>query len=240
MPHILVVDDEPDLIWAVRYSLQDEGYEVSTAANGAVGLRLARAHRPDLVILDVAMPEMDGMAFCRQIRRDPGLAAVPVLFLSMQSAVEDRISGLEEGGDDYLAKPFDLRELKARVRALLRRERVVPAPPAKLNPPHAALVVGALALDLDTRTVQIDQKSIALTPAEFDLLRFMMANPDKVFSSAHLLTHVWGYAPEVTDPSLVRWHIRNLRAKLAPAPDAPVYIRTVPRHGYMLVTLRTD
>ena len=121
MARILLADDEQDLVWAVRHSLSDEGYEVLTAYDGMEALAIARCHRPDLVILDIAMPRLDGLQVCRRLRRDPTLAAVPILFLTVRSAIEDRIKGLDEGGDDYLVKPFDLEELKARVKALLRR-----------------------------------------------------------------------------------------------------------------------
>lgn len=123
---ILVVDDEQDLLWALQHSLSDEGYEVLTAQNGKEGLCAARRHRPDLVILDIVMPELNGLRVCRELRRDPSLASVPIIFLTVRSTVEDRIAGLDEGGDDYIVKPFDTGELKARIRALLRRSPSAP------------------------------------------------------------------------------------------------------------------
>jgi DNA-binding response OmpR family regulator len=123
---ILVVDDEKDLVWAVQHSLGDESYEVFTAYDGMEALAVARRHHPDLVILDICMPRLDGVQVCRRLRRNPTLATVPTLFLTVRDAIEDRIKGLDEGGDDYLVKPFDLGELKARVRALLRRARFAP------------------------------------------------------------------------------------------------------------------
>ena len=125
MAHILVVDDEVDLAWALRQSLSDEGYEVSIAQDGQQAIAAVARQCPDLIILDINMPRMDGLEVCRRLRRDPSCAAVPVLFLTVRSGIQDRIKGLDEGGDDYLSKPFDLGELKARVRALLRRAQPV-------------------------------------------------------------------------------------------------------------------
>ena len=233
MARILLVDDEQDLVWAMQYSLNDEGYEVLTAYDGVEALAVARRHRPDLVILDIVMPRLDGLQVCHHLRRDPALAAVPILFLTVRSSIEDRIAGLDEGGDDYLAKPFDLRELKARVRALLRRGRGAPEGRVSL------LVVGPLALDLHTRQVrvgegEVGEKGIQLTPAEFDLLHHFMTHPGEVFSSQQLLQQVWGYPLEAADLGLVRWHVKNLRDKLEPDPNHPVFLRTVKRHGYLL------
>jgi len=228
MPRILVVDDEQDLVWAVRQSLSDEGHEVLTAYDGVEALDVARRHHPDLVILDIAMPRLDGLQVCRKLRRDPTLAAVPILFLTVRSAIEDRVKGLDEGGDDYLAKPFNLEELKARVRALLRRGR-----PAPEGSPGPLLVASLLVLDLHTRQVRVREKVVQLTPIEFKLLHYLMTHPGEVFSSRQLLRRVWGYPPESADPGLVRWHIKNLRTKIEPDPTHPFYIRTVHRHGYM-------
>jgi len=227
MARILLVDDEQDLVWAVRHSLSDEGYEVLTAYNGVEALTVAGRHRPDLVILDIVMPRLDGVQVCQRLRRDPTLAAVPILFLTVRSAIEDRIKGLDEGGDDYLVKPFDLGELKARVRALLRRGRSAPEE-------RGSLVVGPLALNLHARQVRAGEKTVQLTPTEFDLLHHLMVHPGELFSSQQLLQQVWGYPPGTADPGLVRWHIKNLRAKIEPDAAHPVHIRTVPRHGYML------
>jgi DNA-binding response OmpR family regulator len=234
MARILLVDDEQDLVWAVRHSLSDEGYEVLTAYDGVEALAVARRHRPDLVILDIVMPRLDGLQVCHRVRRDPTLAAVPILFLTVRSAIEDRLKGLDEGGDDYLVKPFDLRELKARVKALLRRGRSAPEGGPGPEGRGSLLVVGPLTLDLYTRQVRVGEKSIQLTPAEFDLLHHLMTHPGEVFSSQQLLRQVWGYPPETADPGLVRWHMKNLRAKIEPDPVRPVCIRTVPHHGYIL------
>jgi DNA-binding response OmpR family regulator len=234
MARILLVDDEQDLVWAVQHSLSDESYEVLTAYDGVEALTIARRHRPDLVILDIVMPHLDGLQVCQRLRRDPTLAAVPILFLTGRSAIEDRITGLDEGGDDYLVKPFDLQELKARVRALLRRRRSASEGGPGSEGQDSLLVVGPLTLDLHTCQASVGEKTVQLTPTEFDLLHHLMIHPGEVFSSLQLLQQVWGYPPETADPGLVRWHIKNLRAKIEPDPANPVYICTVPRHGYIL------
>jgi DNA-binding response OmpR family regulator len=233
MARILLVDDEKDLVWAVRHSLSDEGYEVLTAYDGVEALIAARRHHPDLVILDVVMPRLDGLQVCRRLRRDPALATVPILFLTVRSAIEDRIKGLDEGGDDYLVKPFDMGELKARIRALLRRAQSTQEGGPETEGRGSLLEVGPFTLDLNTSQVRVGEKTTQLTPVEFDLLYYLINHPGEVFSTQQLLRQVWGYPPGTADPSLVRWHIKNLRTKLESDPFNPVYIRTVPHHGYM-------
>jgi DNA-binding response OmpR family regulator len=227
--YILVADDEPDLVWALRHCLGGEGYEIATALDGAEALVLARRRRPDLVILDVIMPRLDGFQVCQELRSDPCLAAVPILFLTAKGAVEDRLRGLDSGGDDYLPKPFDVRELKSRVRALLRRSR----PSLEIRPNTLAL--GPLTLDVDARQVRVEGRPVLLTPTQFKLLYHLMRHADKVFSERELLQQVWGYPLEAADLSLVRWHIKKLREKIEPNPAHPIYIRTVPHHGYALM-----
>jgi DNA-binding response OmpR family regulator len=233
MAQILVVDDEQDMVWALQHTLSDEGHEVLTAYDGVEALAMTRRHRPDLVILDVVMPRLDGLQVCRRLRRDPTLAAVPILFLTVRSAIKDRIKGLDEGGDDYLAKPFALEELKARVRALLRRGQFAPEGRLEAEGLGYLLASGRLVLDLHTHQVSVGEKIVQLTPTEFELLHHLMSHPGEVFSSRQLLRQVWGYPPNSADPGLVRWHIKNLRTKIELDPTQPVYIRTVPRHGYM-------
>ena len=231
---ILLVDDEQDLVWALRHSLSDEGYKVLAAGNGAEALALAQRESPDLVILDIVMPGLDGLEVCRRLRRDPALAAVPILFLTVRNDIEDRVIGLNGGADDYLVKPFDVRELKARVRALLRRSRFTTDEAHGIERQDSVLAVGSLSLDLHRRQVVLGQRTLQLTPLEFGLLHYLMAHPGQVFSSERLLQEVWGYAPTTAGTSLVRWHIRNLRAKIEPDPAHPLYIHTLPHHGYIL------
>jgi DNA-binding response OmpR family regulator len=228
---ILLVDDEHDLVWALSYSLRDEGYEVLTANDGAEAIAIARRHQPDLIILDIMMPGLNGLQVCHNLRRDAHTAATPILFLTGRSDVEDRVAGLNEGGDDYLVKPFDLRELKARIGALLRRRRATGGQPSQ---PHGCLMVGPLTLNVLSRQLWRGEAAIQLTQAEADLLSFLMRHPGQVFSSYELLERVWNYPRDIADPSLVRWHMKNLRAKIEPEPARPVYIRTVPHQGYIL------
>lgn len=227
--YILLADDEPDLVWAVRHHLSGEGHEVVTAYDGVEALALARRRHPDLVILDILMPRLDGLQVCLELRRNPGLAAVPILFLTAKGAVEDRLKGLNSGADDYLAKPFDVRELQSRVKALLRRSR--PAPETH----YETLRIGPLTLDADTHQVRVNAKTVLLTPTQFKLLYHFMSHDGKVFSAQELLKQVWGYAPEAADLGLVRWHVKKLRERIEPDPARPTYISTVPRHGYALI-----
>ena len=231
MARVLIVDDEPDLVWGVKYALLDEGHEVLTASGGVEALALARQERPDLFVMDVVMPGLDGIEVCREARRDLRLASVPILFLSGHGEVQDRVRGLDEGGDDYLCKPFDLTELKARVRSLLRRTA---APRDETSGDAHVMRVGALCLDTRERSLQVDGTPVAITPAEFTLVGFLMAHAGEVFSSRQLLQRVWGYPPGTGDAAVVRWHMKNLRAKIEANPSEPLYVRTVPRYGYIL------
>jgi len=231
---ILIADDEPDLVWAVRQSLRDEGYDVLTAGDGVEAIDLARHCHPDLITLDVVMPRMDGLQVCHFLRREPALAAIPILFLTVRSTVENRVQGFIEGADDYLGKPFDLRELKARVRALLRRRQLTSGawPPDPPVPPPVS--VDGLTLDGGCHRVCAGNVAAQLTEREFDLLHYLIGHAGQVFSSQWLLENVWHYGPGTADPGLVRWHIKNLRAKIDPLPGCPVHIHTVARQGYVL------
>lgn len=229
MARILLVDDERVVAWAMRYSLSDDGHEVFAAYDGVEALALAERHRPDLIILDIMLPRLDGLEVCRTLRRDASLAAVPILFLTARTAIQDRVAGLDQGGDDYLTKPFDAEELKARVRALLRRG----THPAASNHP-SLLAVGDLTLEPRRAQVQVRGVAVKLTPTELALLRYLMIHPGEIISGRELLQQVWGHTPGTVRSSLVRWHIRNLRAKIEPDPRHPLYIRTLPRYGYIL------
>ena len=234
MARILVVDDEDLVLSVVRHSLRGEGYEVFAAADGRSALSLARRHLPDLIILDINMPGLNGLEVCRRLRQDPALEATPILFVTGRIAVKDRVEGLDQGGDDYLPKPFDIGELTARVRALLRRAEHAGREGSEAEG-AASVLVGRLRLDLRSRQATVGRSTMALTPTEFDLLHHLMTHPDEVFSTEELLQQVWGYHPGTGDTSLVRWHVRNLRAKIERDPAHPRFIKTVPRHGYTLV-----
>lgn len=231
---ILLVDDEKDLVWAVARSLRDEGYEVLTACDGLHALATAARHRFDLIILDIVMPGMDGFWICRQLRRRYVSGAVGILFLTGRSDITDRVRGLDEGGDDYLVKPFDMAELKARVRALLRRSRYEPGEKEGSGPRNSLLEAGALTLSVETREADTGKTTAKLTPKEFDLLHHLMLHYGEVLSSEELLRQVWGYPAESNCTGLVRWHIKSLREKIEPDPAHPIYIRNVPHHGYIL------
>lgn len=234
MTCILLADDERDLVWAVEHNLRHDGYQVLAAYDGTEALALARRQRPDLIVLDIVMPGLDGLQVCRKLRQDPILAATPILFLTVRSSIEDRISGLNEGGDDYLVKPFDLGELKARIRALLRRDPSAAMKEGDTEGAGSLLSVGDLTLNLKTCQIRVAGRIKQLTPTEFELCYYLMTHPGEAFSSKQLLQRVWDYAPQTADPSLVRGHIRNLRAKIEPDPQHPVYIHFIPSHGYLL------
>jgi two-component system, OmpR family, response regulator MprA len=237
VPRVLVVDDEQDLTWAVQRSLSNEGYDVATAADGVEALAAINRCRPDLIILDIILPRLDGLQVCRRVRQNPDLADTPVILLTARNAIEDRVLGLDHGADDYLVKPFDLRELAARVRAMLRRGTTPSLTMPGTERPEAAdpaLMVGALTLDLRTRQVSRGNKAAQLTPAECELLRFLLQHRRQIFSSEQLLRQVWGYLAEAADTGLVRWHIKNLRTKIETDPLHPEVLRTVPHQGYLL------
>ena len=228
MGRILIADDEQDVVWALRRSLRAAGHEVITAKDGAGMLALARRHPPDLFVLDITMPTLDGFQVLRRLRGDPGLAAIPVLFLSARSTVEDRVKGLDAGGDDYLIKPFDLRELQARIRALLRRDQ-------RGTVRHSSrIAISPLVMDAMTRELRVRDKAVHVTRIEFDLLYLFMSHPREIFSYEDLLQLVWGYSPDAGGSGVVRWHIKRLRDKLEADPHRPVYIRTMSGHGYGL------
>jgi DNA-binding response OmpR family regulator len=230
MSYVLLVDDEDDLLWVVGRALYDEGHTVRMAHDGVEALEMAQRQRPDIIVLDVSMPKMSGFDLCHTLHARPGLSDVPVLFLTGRNTVEDRLRGFDEGADDYLIKPFDLRELKARIRALLRRSRGGSARTTQ----SITLRVGSLSLDLHTCQAEVNGAPVQLTPAEFDLLGYLMRHPNEVCSSERLLREVWNYTPDTAEPGLVRWHVMNLRSKIEPDPRSPVHLCTVPRHGYIL------
>jgi len=202
---------------------------VSVASNGQAALDLIARQRPDLVILDIIMPGMDGLEVCRRIRADPFLAKLPILFLTAKGRPSDVAQGLNLGGDDFLIKPFAAVELPARVHALLRR-----APGGPLDPEADYLVVGHLRLHSTRSEVQVVERLVQLRPVEHRLLHYLMMQAGQPVSTEQLLEDVWGYPPGTGDPQLVRVHIANLRAKIEPQPDAPRYIRNVRGRGYLI------
>jgi two-component system, OmpR family, response regulator len=220
---VLVVDDEPSLTDLLSMALRHEGWEVRAAADGAEAVRVARDFQPDLVVLDMMLPDIDGLEVLRRLRADA--RDVPVVFLTARDAVEDRVTGLCAGGDDYVTKPFSLEEVVARLRALIRRTG------AEVSASGAQLVVGDLVLDEDSREVLRAGDPIALTATEFELLRFLMRNPRRVLSKAQILDRVWNY-DFGGQQNVVELYICYLRKKI----DAgrPPMIHTRRGLGYVL------
>ncbi len=220
---ILVVDDEPEIVRLVRAYLEEAGFRVVTAFNGEEAMYVTRHEKPDLIVLDILMPRMDGLEFTRRIRRERD---VPIIMLTARVEETDRIVGLELGADDYVTKPFSPRELVARVRAVLRRAQAPPQSPQVLR-------VGEIALDRSARQVTFAGQPVSLTPTEFGLLETLMTTPGRAFSRAELLEAVQGVAFEAYERT-VDVHIKNLRHKLEPDPAHPRYILTVRGVGYRL------
>jgi len=225
--HILVVDDDFTVAKTEERALVMEGYRVSVAHNGHEALQIARQDTPDLAVLDIVMPGMSGVELCQRLRTSPGLSSMPVLFLTAKGELTDKAEGFGAGADDYLTKPFDVRELVMRVRALLRRATMT-----WQGSEPGDLVTGGMRLDRRKFTVTTREKTVLLTPVEFDLLAFLMSHPGQVFSPARLLQSVWGYPPETGSNDLVRVHIKNIREKIEVNPSSPRYLCTVSHHGY--------
>lgn len=226
-PAVLIIEDEETLSRAVAYSLGREGYTTFAAKDGAEGLTMAKQHAPDLVILDLMLPKVDGLEVCRTLRRETSL---PILMLTAKAEEVDKIVGLELGADDYMTKPFSMRELMARVKALLRRVELDKRA-AKVSPGTEVLHGNGLSLDPATRQVSVRGKSIALRPKEFDLLAFLMRSKAVVFTRDSLLEHVWGYE-YAGDSRTVDVHVRWLREKIEETPSEPKRLLTVRGVGY--------
>ena len=205
---VLVVEDEPDIRDLLTFHLEREGYQVVTCRSGLDALRQATAGAPDLVLLDLMLPEMDGLEVCRRLRQEPRTAALPLVILTAKGEEVDRVLGLELGADDYIVKPFSPKEVVARIRAVLRRSR----PPAA----EAPMVVGTLDIDVARHTVRVGGAAVPLTPKEFDLLRALVEARGRVLSREFLLDRVWGYAAaSEIESRTVDVHVRRLRVKLA-------------------------
>ena len=231
MAAILVIDDDEMVARSIELSLRHSGFHVSVSHSGVVGLKAARREPPDLVILDIIMPGMDGYEVCRQLRADPFLTNVPVLFLTARSKDEDKIEGFRVGGDDYLTKPFNIDELILRVKAILRRNQ-----PQRMQASRQAHILKAGGLVLNCRTFEVTTpyKQAVLTPIQFDLLYYLMSRPGQVFAAERLLRDVWDYPFDAGSPDLVRVHVRNIRERIEPDPTNPIFLCTVPGHGYTI------
>lgn len=264
--NILVIEDDDIVSRTIERCLRRENYKVSLANSGVEGLQLAHKRIPELVILDVIMPGMDGYTVCREMRSDRILENVPILFLTAKTKDEDKITGFNAGADDYLGKPFNLDELILRVRAILRRtkpgNREVESEQSqksfsfgkifsmsKINnkenktdqkPEIASHCIQIQGYVLDTKTYELSipgHGKIRLTPIQYDLLYHLMSHPGEIFSPNRLLDEVWDYPSDTGSPDLVRVHIKNLRERVEIDPHLPSFIETVPGYGY---TIRTD
>ena len=224
---VLVIEDEENLVEALRFNLEREGYQVHTAQDGEQGLDAARQVSPDLIILDIMLPALDGLEICRILRRE---SDVPILILTAKGEEIDRVVGLELGADDYVTKPFSMRELLARARGMLRRSRV--ASEASSGPRLRQLLkVGDLEIDLDSHIARLKGEPLNLKPREFDLLALLVANKGRAFTRDQILERVWGH-DYVGESRTVDVHIRWLREKVQSYPNSPQGIITIRGVGY--------
>jgi DNA-binding response OmpR family regulator len=224
MQKVLVVDDEPQILDVVAKYLVRDGFQVATARDGEAALAAFNANKPDLVVLDLMLPKVDGLEVFKRLRN---WSAVPVIMLTAKGDETDRIVGLELGADDYMTKPFSPRELSARVKAVLRRATTG----TMLDTGERVLVRGTLRIDPRARSVSVADKEVELTSKEFDLLWFLASHPGQVFTRVQLLDHVWGYE-FYGDSSTVTVHIRRLREKIEADPANPYFLSTVWGVGY--------
>lgn len=237
---ILVVDDEAVLVETIAYNLEQAGYQVTTAADGSSALEAANRETPDLIILDIMLPEMDGLEVCRQLRRESKTATTPILVLTAKGDEIDKVVGLEVGADDYVTKPFGRRELLARVRALLRRadylstsqERLGQSTTVEDPRSNRELVAGPLRIDLAGRRVNCRGNELDLQPKQFDLLVYLVRNRGTVLTRDQLLHNVWGY-DYAGDTRTVDVHVRWIREKLEEDPANPHLVQTVRGVGYV-------
>jgi two-component system OmpR family response regulator len=225
---ILVVEDDRNLLDVLKYNLSKEGYDVLTAADGIEAVDAARSKKPDLIVLDIMLPRMDGFEVCRILRRE---MTVPILMLTAKAEETDKVVGLELGADDYMTKPFSIREFLARIRAMLRRTEMIIAASSAQEAIPSLIKVGEMEIDFARHTVSRSGTAIDLSPKEFDLLAFLIKNRGQVFSRDQLLEKVWGY-DYAGDTRTVDVHIRWLRQKIETDPATPGHLLTVRGIGY--------
>ncbi len=228
MKKILVVEDDQTLLEVLRYNLSKEGYKVLAATGGVQALEVARQEEPDLIVLDIMLPDLDGFEVCRILRKEMD---TPMLMLTAKVGEADKIMGLELGADDYMTKPFNLRELLARIRAMLRRAEIIQRD--LLGEPPRSLKLGDLEVDFTRHQVKLGDSLLILKPKEFDLLAFLARNRGRAFTREQLLEKVWGY-DYVGDTRTVDVHIRWLREKIEVDPGSPCRLLTVRGVGYRL------
>jgi two-component system OmpR family response regulator len=227
MSKILVVEDDRNLLDTIKYNLLKEGYAALVALDGAEALDIARQQKPDLIILDIMLPKIDGFEVCRILRKE---MTVPIIMLTARTDETDRIIGLDTGADDYMTKPFSIRELLARVRALLRRIKMVET---RVPEEQAILNIGDITIDMNRHRVTVKEQQLELTAKEFDLLGFLAKHESYVFSREQLLEKVWGY-DFAGDTRTVDVHIRWLRQKIETDPANPKHLLTVRGTGYKI------
>jgi DNA-binding response OmpR family regulator len=225
MKKILLIEDDADLFSLLKYNLEKEGFALSGQQTGKGALDLCRQVRPDLILLDIMLPDSDGLDLCKGIRKDPDLATTPVIFLTARASETDRIVGLEIGANDYVVKPFFVRELIARIKLQFRGAMWAQNPPARM------LEAGGLELDPSSRQVRLHENPLSLTATEFRLLEFLMSRPGVVFSREQLLNAVWGQDRAITDRA-VDVYVLRLRQKIETDPASPVLIHSVRGFGY--------
>jgi len=225
---VLIIEDDKDIVELVRYNLEKEGFQVAAATDGLTGLSHLRKSPPDLLLLDLMLPKLNGLEICREVRRDPALNRLPLLMLTARGDEADRVVGLELGADDYVTKPFSPRELVARIKALMRRAE----PDSGGEKP---IEVGRLLIDPASYRVSCAGKLVPMSTLEFRLLYYLASKPNKVFTRDQLLDAVWGTERFVT-PRSVDVYVRRLREKIEPDPENPVHLKTVRGAGYLFET----
>ena len=232
MKKILIVEDEQNIVDILSFNLSREGYDTLEAYDGITGLQLALENNPDLILLDLMLPGMNGFDVCRKVR-EAGLST-PILMLTAREEETDKVLGLELGADDYITKPYSVRELMARVKANIRRVEMVPATPAVPAAQEGSVLrLGRVTIDRERATIFKDGQALDLTQREYDLICYLAAQPGKVFSREALMEHVWNYDGYVGDVRAVDVAVRRLRQKIEDNPDAPKFIVTKRGMGYL-------
>lgn len=230
MAKIIAVDDDPSIQTLIRINLEMQGHQVLTASDGVEGYALIQQELPDLVILDVMMPNADGYTVCQRLRKNEATQHIPVLMLTALGVVEDKVKGFDVGADDYLVKPFEIPELLVRARALLRRSGRMPTSAATPD----ILSIGDITLIPENLEVKVGSQIVKLTPTEFEILNCLVQNHHQTLSLGKLLQDVWGYAPD-DDVETIRVHVRHLRSKLEKVSEGKNYIETIYGGGYRLI-----
>ena len=232
MSKILIVDDEKDIVELISYNLEKEGFSIAKAYDGEAALHIIKTQKPDLVVLDLMLPKMNGLDVCRNVRRNPETAGLPIIMLTAKSDEIDKVTGLEVGADDYVTKPFSVKELTARVRSILRRFQEI-----EKDTKTEEFVYKSLKINYKSFLVSIHGKQITLSPTELKLLFFLSRHPGRVYSRNQIIDHVWGDDTFITDRA-VDVHIRRLRSQIEQDMENPHYIQTVRGFGYKFADIK--